>query len=131
MNQIIITGRLTANVVLKKTQQNKSVTSFTIAVNNGKDRPADFINCVAWEKTAELLSQYTQRGHMIGVIGKLTTRTYDDKDGRKQYVTEVLVREIEFLESKPKQESRYENTYDNYVGEPEKPLDITSDDLPF
>lgn len=133
MNQVILIGNLTADVELKQTTNKKSVTSFTIAVSNGKDRPADFINCVAWEKTAELLSQYVKKGHKIGVQGKVSTRSYDDKDGKKVYVQEILVREIEFLESKPKQETRYENPYDNdnFVGEVEKPLDITSDDLPF
>ena len=131
MNQVVLIGRLTKDVELRKTQTQKSVASFTMAVSNGKDKPADFINCVAWEKTAELIEQYVKKGHMLGVVGKVATRSYDDKDGKKVYVQEILVREIEFLESKHKQEPRYENPYDNYVGEPEKPLDITSDDLPF
>jgi len=133
MNNVILTGHLVKDIELRKTQNNKSVASFTIAVSNGKDKNADFINCVAWEKTAELLSQYVKKGHKIGVQGKVSTRSYDDKDGKKVYVQEILVREIEFLESKPKQEPRYENPYDNdnFVGKPEKPLDITSDDLPF
>ena len=135
MNQVILTGRLTLDAELRRTQNGKSVVSFTLAVSQGKDKPSDFINCVAWEKTAELISQYVKKGHMLGVIGKVSTRSYEDKDGKKVYVTEILVREIEFLESKPKQakqeQPRYESPHDNYAGEPEKPLDISSDDLPF
>ena len=73
MNQVILTGHLAKDIELRKTQHNKSVASFTIAVSNGKDKNADFINCVAWEKTAELLSQYVKKGHKIGVQGKVST----------------------------------------------------------
>jgi single-strand DNA-binding protein len=132
MNNVILIGRLTANAVLKHTQQNKAVTSFTLAVSNGKDRPADFINCVAWEKTAELIAQYTQKGHMLGVQGKVSTRSYDDKDGRKQYVTEILVREIEFLEKAEKKgEQQVKSHYDIIENEETPKLTIESDDLPF
>ena len=135
MNQVILIGNTTTDIEVKKTQNGKSVASFTLAVSQGKDKPSDFINCVAWEKTAELLSQYVKKGHKVAVIGKVSTRSYEDKDGKKVYVTEILVREIEFLEQKQKEakqeQPRYESPYDNYVGGPEKPLDITSDDLPF
>lgn len=137
MNQVVLIGRLTKDVELRKTQTQKSVASFTMAVSNGKDKPADFINCVAWEKTAELIEQYVKKGHMLGVVGKVATRSYENIEGKKQYVTEILVREIEFLESKPKEsvgqdQSKYESPYDNYVGQPDAPLlDISSDDLPF
>ena len=134
MNHVILTGRLTSDTEIKKTQNGKSVTSFIIAVSNGKDKDADFINCVAWEKTAELINQYIKKGHMFGINGKVSTRSFENKEGKKQYVTEILVREVEFLESKQKenkQQEQYESPYDNYIGEPEKPLDISSDDLPF
>jgi len=135
MNQVILIGNTTTDIEVKKTQNGKSVASFTLAVSQGKDKPSDFIKCVAWENTAELLSQYVKKGHKVAVIGKVSTRSYEDKDGKKFYVTEILVREIEFLEQKQKEvkqaQPRYESPYDNYVGEPEKPLDITSDVLPF
>lgn len=123
MNQVILTGRLTAKVETKKTQSNKSVASFTVAVSNGKDKPADFINCVAWEKTAELLEKYTNKGNMIGIIGKISTRSYTNRENQKQYITEVLVREVEFLESKPKET--------NHQFEEVVEIRIDDDDLPF
>ena len=123
MNQVILTGHLVKDIELRKTQNNKSVASFTIAVSNGKDKNADFINCVAWEKTAELLSQYVKKGHKIGVQGKISTRSYTNRENQKQYITEVLVREVEFLESKPKET--------NHQFEEVVEIRIDDDDLPF
>lgn len=105
MNQVILIGRLTKDPEVKATQNGKEVCSFTLAVDrkfkdaNG-ERGADFISCVAWEQRAKLLGQYFQKGSKVGIIGNLQARSYDDKDGKKVYVTEVIVEQIEFVESR-------------------------------
>ena len=103
MNKVILVGRLTRDPEVKTTQNQVEVCSFTVAVDRrfktaSGERQSDFINCVAWRQQAKLLGQYFQKGHRIGIIGNLQSRSYDDKDGKKVYVTEVSVDEIEFLE---------------------------------
>jgi single-strand DNA-binding protein len=105
MNKVILMGRLTRDPEVKTTQNQVEVCSFTLAVDrryknaDGK-KDADFISCVAWRKTAQLLGQYFKKGSRLGVVGSVSTRTYDDKEGKKVYVTEVAVDEIEFIDSK-------------------------------
>lgn len=99
MNIVILAGRLVKDPETRYTNSKKAVCSFTIAVEDGKDqngeRRSQFISCVAWEKTAELIDQYFTKGEPISVTGKITSRSYE-KDGRKVYVTEVRVSSIEF-----------------------------------
>lgn len=104
MNKCIITGRLTKDIEVKTTSSDKEYCSFTIAVDRRfKDadgnRQADFISCTAWNKTAEFLGKYFHKGSRIGICGSIQTRSYE-KDGQKVFVTEVLVEEAEFLDSK-------------------------------
>lgn len=103
MNTCNFTGRLTKDPELKTTQSGKSVTSFCIAVNrrskSGEQPQADFIDCVAFEKTAEIICKYLSKGSPIGLTGRLQTRTYD-KDGEKRKVTELVVNEFDFIGSK-------------------------------
>jgi single-strand DNA-binding protein len=126
LNKIVIQGRLTKDVELRRTQSGKAVASFTLAVNKdykneqgGYD--ADFIECVAFEQKAETISKYVHKGDRFGVIGNLTTRSYENKEGKKVKVTEVKVTEFEFLESK-KQETT-SSDWDQ--------LDADDDELPF
>lgn len=105
MNKAILMGRLTRDVELRTTASGVSVASFSIAVNRryknadgGYD--ADFINCVAWRQQAEFISKYFRKGQQIGLVGSIQTRTYDGKDGKKVYVTEVAVDEAEFVGAK-------------------------------
>ncbi len=102
INKAIIMGRLTHEPELRQTGTGRSVCSFSIAVNNGygENRKADFINCVAWNKTAEFVSRYFTKGKMIIVIGRITTRAWEDKDGKKCYATDVVADEVSFGESK-------------------------------
>ena len=105
MNKAILVGRLTRDPELKTTASGVSVCSFSIAVNrrfkNAEGNyDADFINCVAWRQQAELLAKYFAKGRMVGVVGSIQTRNYDDRDGKKVYVTEVSVDEVHFVESK-------------------------------
>lgn len=105
MNRAVLIGRLTRDPELRVTQTGRNVCQFSIAVNrtftnpNG-EREADFINCVVWDKQAENLSKYQKKGNQIAVEGRIQTRNYDDKDGKKVYVTEILVTNISFLDNK-------------------------------
>ena len=106
MNKVILMGRLTRGVETRYTQTtNIMVSSFTLAVNRrfvkpGEERQADFINIVAWNKTAEFCSKYFKKGQQVVVIGRLQTRNYEDDNGQKHYITEVVAEEVYFADSK-------------------------------
>lgn len=103
MNKVILVGRITKDPELKRTNSDIPYVQFTIAVNrlyqnkNG-EKTADFISCVAWRATAELLAKYIRKGSQIGVEGSIQTRTYDDQNGIRRYITEVVCDNIHFLE---------------------------------
>ena len=129
MNKTILMGRLTKDPETRYTQANNTqVTSFTLAVNRrftkeGKPS-ADFINVIAWSKTAGFVSKYFEKGQQVGVIGRIQTRNYDDEQGQKHYVTEVVAEEVYFADTK-KEESTSAPVEENQ-------FEITSDDdLPF
>ena len=101
MNKAILVGNLTRDPEKRTTPQGVSVTTFTVATqkrfkNADGGYDADFINCVAWRATADFVAQYFVKGSRIGVVGSLQTRSYDDKNGNKRYVTEVVADEVEF-----------------------------------
>ena len=128
MNKVILMGRLTKDPEVSYTQStNTQVTSFTLAVNRrfvkqGEERQADFINIVAWNKTAEFVSKYFKKGQQVGVIGRIQTRNYDDEQGTKHYITEVIAEEVYFAGDK--KEETQSNTTDDF--------EITDmDSLPF
>ena len=105
MNKAILIGRLTKDPELRTTPTGRNVCQFSVAVsrnftNANGEREADFINCVVWDKQAENLVKYQKRGNQIAVEGRIQTRNYDDKDGKKVYVTEILASNISFLDSK-------------------------------
>ena len=149
MNRVVLVGRLTKDPVLRKTANGVSVTSFTVACTRRfkqEGQPdADFINTVAWNKTADSVSQYTHKGSLVGVEGRIQTRSYDDQSGKRVYVTEVVADSVQFLESKsaaasnayvPEQGSNQGYQSDNgqsYSNDftSSSTLDIASDDLPF
>lgn len=104
MNTWVGVGRLTRDPELRYTQSGKAVASFTLAIDrrrgaDGKQQ-ADFIPCIAWEKTAEVISQYVTKGQKIAIEGRIQTRSYKAQDGSKRYVTEAVVNNMEFCESK-------------------------------
>lgn len=110
MNITAISGRLTADVEVRKTQSGLSVASFTVAVQRDKDT-TDFINCVAWRQSADFLGQYSHKGDMVGVMGRITTRNYE-RDGQKVYVTEVIADRVEILAHKAQNQPQASgNTY--------------------
>jgi len=122
VNQVFLIGRLTRDVELKSTTSGKNVASFSLAVDKSTGEGADFFDCVAWEKTAELLQQYCGKGSKIHVQGNLQQRSWEDKDGQKRSKVEVVVRDLTFLDSKQDSQN---NTTNN------KPADDTGDDNPI
>lgn len=126
-NLVVLIGRLTKDPDIKKTSSGKSVASFALAVNQRFNRDkTDFINCVAWEKTAEFLGNYVKKGNLVAVEGRITTRNYDGSDGKKVYVTEVVCDSVQSLEKSERQEVREEPK------DPWKtPTTPTEEDLPF
>lgn len=104
MNKWCGVGRLTKDPEIKMTSNQTKFCQFTLAVDrrfkdaNGQ-RQADFINCLAWRQTAEFIVKYFKKGNKIGVVGSIQTRSYDDQNGQKRFITEVVVDEAEFVES--------------------------------
>lgn len=146
LNRVVLVGRLTRDPDLRYTQNGNAVANFTIACNRPfkneqGENEADFINCVIWRKQAENLANYMKKGSQIGVDGRLQSRTYDDKDGKTVYVTEVVADSIQFLESRnsstnsKEQQNNQQNEQSNQAVQEspftDEPIDISGDDLPF
>ena len=116
MNKVLEIGRAVRDVELKQTNSGTAVAEFSIAVKrefksaNGQYE-SDFFDCVSYGKTAELISKYVKKGDMFGIEGKLQTRNYTNKEGRKVYVTEIIVEKVEFLQSK-KQDTNQEPNFE-------------------
>ena len=115
MNKAILVGNLTKDPELTTTQSGINVTRFTVAcqrkyANENGERDCDFINCVAWRTSAEFIHKYFKKGNKIGIVGTIQTRSYDAEDGTKRYVTEVVVEESEFVQSKRDDGSQAENS---------------------
>ena len=101
LNKVILGGRLTADPELKQTPQGVSVTTFSIAVNRkGKEAQTDFINCVAWRNNADFICRFFKKGSSICISGSVQTRSYEDKQGVKRTVTEIVADEAFFVDSK-------------------------------
>ena len=129
MNKAILIGRLTRDPELRITPTGRNVCQFSVAVsrtftNANGEREADFINCVVWDKQAENLVKYQKKGNQIAVEGRIQTRNYDDKDGKKVYVTEVFASNISFLDSKGSSDS-----VNNLEEPPVKPGPITGEQI--
>lgn len=138
MNQCTIIGNLTSDPELRQTTSGKSVVKFTVAVNNGKnsdgnDRPADFITCQAWNKTAELVGRYCKKGKPIAVIGAFKTDKYQDKNHEDvtHYNSYILVNSIEFVGG-GNNNSQQTQTAPTKAEAPTTPVEAPSDgDIPF
>ena len=143
MNSICLVGRLTKDAELRYTPSNVAVATFTLAVNrafkneNG-DREADFINCVMWRQQAENLANWAKKGALIGITGRIQTRSYDNQQGQRVYVTEVVAEQFQLLESRNSQGQSQNQTRPTQQQAPDfsrnantNPLDISDDDLPF
>lgn len=156
MNKVILIGNITKDIELRQSNSGKFVVEFSVAINNGKDQqgnelPADFINCTAWNKTAEVLSKYATKGTKVGIEGAMKTQTWTDQQGNNRYKTYVLVDRVELLGGRPQQQqnpAQVANQYEPQYNEPQyqqqsiRPdgrnvtgglnySDIKPDDLPF
>ena len=143
MNKVILMGRVTRDPEVRYTQtSNTLVASFSLAVNRrftreGDTQTADFINIVAWGKTGEFCSKYFKKGQQVAVIGRLQTRTWEDQQGQKRYVTEVIAEETYFADSKrdSQADTGFENTFGGDTqtsGGDTSDFEVSSgDDLPF
>ncbi len=139
MNKVILIGRLTKDVELRYTQTNNTaVASFSLAVNRkfvktGEERQADFFNIIAWNKLAENISKYLFKGNQVAISGRLETRSWDDQNGQKHYVTEVIAEEVDFIESKNKQNNEAILNSPTPINKDDDTSDFicNGDDLPF
>ena len=137
MNKVILMGRLTRDPEVRYTQTNNTlVASFSLAVNRrfvrqGEERQADFINIVAWSKLGEFCSKYFKKGQQVAVTGRLQTRTWEDDQGQKHYITEVVAEEAYFADSK--RDGAVDNTFGSIpMPTPDSDFEVSSgDDLPF
>ena len=127
LNKVVLIGRMVKDIELRTTQGGKTVGTFTVAVDDGygDKKTTDFINCVAWEKTAEFIHNHFGKGRMIVLVGKIKTRSYE-ANGEKRYVTEVFVSEVDFAGEK--KESDKQSAADPVEGFMPMPDDDT---LPF
>ena len=105
INRVVLTGRLTRDVDLRYTQGGAAVATFNLAVdrrftNQQGEREADFVSCVIWRKPAENFASFFHKGSLVGIEGRIQTRNYENKQGQRVYVTEVIVENFSFLESK-------------------------------
>ena len=127
INNVVLVGRLTKDIDLKYTGSGTAVGTFIMAVNrnftdqNG-EKKSDFINCVIWRKSAENMANFTRKGSLVGITGRIQTRNYDNQQGQRVYITEVVVENFALLESKQVTEQRpRENTYQNQASAEQEP----------
>ena len=151
INRVVLVGRMTRDPELRRTPNGSAVTSFTLAMNrpkrNDEEQQADYISCVTWNKVAENIEKYCSKGSLVGVEGRLRSRTYDNAQGQRVYVPEVVCDSVQFLETKPR--DKYEeqqchqqapaNSYqqpvqnqqqDNFMNE-QPSYNIMEDDIQF
>lgn len=137
INNVSLVGRLTRDPELRYTPSNIAITTFNLAVNrnfkgaNG-EREADFINCMIWRKQAELLAEWCKKGNLVGITGRIQTRIYDNQQGQRVYVTEVVADTFQLLEKRDNSanQSNIEEQMPASFGAT-NPLDISDDDMPF
>lgn len=136
LNSVVLVGRLTKDPELRYTPSNQAVATFSLAVNrrfknqNG-DREADFINCVIWRQQAENLANWAKKGALIGITGSIQTRNYENQQGQRVYVTEVVAEQFQLLESQKERGNQSQGNSQPDFGRNASPMDISDDDLPF
>lgn len=124
INNVVLVGRMTRDAELRYTPQNQAVATFALAVNRNfknqsGEREADFINVVIWRQQAENLANWAKKGALIGITGRIQTRNYENQQGQRVYVTEVVAETFQILESRNQQNNNA------------NPMDISDDDMPF
>nr|DAM87437.1 MAG TPA: Single strand binding protein [Caudoviricetes sp.] len=137
INNVVLIGRLTRDAELRYTPSNIAVATFNLAVNrnfkndNG-DREADFINVVMWRQQAENFANWVKKGNLVGITGRIQTRSYDNQQGQRVYVTEVVAESFQILGKKDNAANNA--SMENQIPpsfEKTNPMDISDDDLPF
>ena len=133
INNVVLVGRMVRDPELRRTNSGEAVTSFTLVVNrpyeSADGQQADYPNCVIWGKGAENVDKFCSKGSLVGVEGRLRTRSYDNAQGNRIYVTEVICQRVQFLDTKKKEETQQQkasqdNFYDtNFV--------LEDDDIDF
>lgn len=135
LNRVILIGRLTKDPELRYTPNGVAVSTFTLAVNRNfsnqqGQREADFINIVTWKGLAETVANYLVKGKLVAVEGRIQTRNYDNNEGKRVYITEVVADNVRFLETMSKNETNVKDKQDPFSDDG-NPIDISDDDLPF
>lgn len=137
LNSVVLVGRLTKDPELRYTPSNQAVATFSLAVNrnfkgqNG-EREADFINCVIWRQQAENLANWVKKGALIGITGRIQTRSYENQQGQRVYVTEVVSETFQLLESRKDREAGQSQGYSQPdFSRQAEPMNILDSDLPF
>ncbi|NHI68979.1 single-stranded DNA-binding protein [Lactococcus garvieae] len=137
INNVVLVGRVVRDPELRYTPQNTAVATFTLAVNrrfkNAQgERETDFINCVIWRQPAENLANWAKKGTLVGITGSIQVRNYENKEGQRVYVTEVLADNFQMLESSSnkteKGKTKSQQDKDPFAG---SPMEVSDDDLPF
>ena len=125
INRVVMVGRMTRDPELRRTGSGAAVTSFTLALNrnyNSADgQQADYISCVVWNKVAENVAQYCSKGSLVGVEGRLRSRTYDNEQGQRVFVTEVVCDSVQFLETRAQRERNQSSMNQGMMNQ--KPMD--------
>ncbi len=151
INRVVLVGRMTRDPELRRTANQTAVTSFSLAVNrnftSADGQSADYINCVVWNKAAENVERYCSKGSLVGVEGRIQTRSYDNQQGQKVYVVEVVCDSVQFLETRAArekaqtQQSMQQPTNNNFQNNmstlqqefdnSSNSFDVMDDELPF
>lgn len=140
INRVVLVGRLTADPVARKSQTGTTFVNFTIAVNRrytgpNQEQQTDFINCVVFGKSAEFMEQYIKKGYLIGIEGRIQTRNYENQQGQRIYVTEVICDSIQNYQPRntgvTTTQNQETNSEESSLSDFASSLDISSDDLPF
>jgi single-strand DNA-binding protein len=136
MNKAMLMGRLTADPEMRHTTTGKSVCTFRLAVNRrfvrqGEEQQADFFPIVAWEKTAEFCNNYFRKGQQVAIVGRIQTRTWDDPEGNKRYITEIVAEEAHFADSKNSSTNDNNNYNTSNMQDTGGFYPVEDDELPF
>lgn len=146
LNRVTLVGRITKDPEIRHTQSGVAVSTFTIAVsrpytNQSGEKEADFIQCVVWRKQAENMSKYVTKGSLLGIDGRIQTRSYDAQDGSKRYITEIVCDNVTYLDTRNTSENdndeyQYDDSYsqvekEETVAQKSDKVDFSDDDLPF
>ena len=146
LNRVVLVGRLVADPELRHSPAGVGIANFTVAVNRTftnqqGEREADFINCVCFKRVAENLANYQKKGNLIGVDGRIQTRSYEGQDGKRVYVTEIVADSVQFLEFNKKEGESTRSNQNANTGQTKandsplenqgEPVDLKDEDLPF